>query len=304
MTNLQTRAVSGAVYVALLVLTCIFTEIGFLVLMLVFCGIGVTEFHNMTDRPEDGGRILGIVKVLDIIMAMTGVLSAASLADIGKMTSDASDAITGIFVVALPLIVVLYFVGRIGVAFFSRQGNPTRALAYSLLCVAYISIGLQAAVMAEGMAPGLVLITFILIWVNDTGAYLTGRTFGKHKMCVHLSPKKTWEGFFGGLVLCIIVGAVISLTGFGRSLFGNSRINLLDFYSMPNMCLLFPVTVVILSTCGDLFESMIKRNAGVKDSGTIIPGHGGVLDRIDSMLFVFPGVVMLVLTMVLLRYIL
>ncbi len=115
------------------------------------------------------------------------------------------------------------------------------------------------------------LFVMSLIWIADSGAYFAGRRWGKNKLAPHVSPGKSWEGVIGGLVF-VAVAALIS----GRLLFGYESVALLLF-------VLLCVIVVLFSVEGDLLESMFKRRAGVKDSGTILPGHGGVLDRIDSL---------------------
>jgi len=114
-----------------------------------------------------------------------------------------------------------------------------------------------------------------IIWVNDSFAFLIGKNFGKHKLFPSVSPKKTIEGFFGGLVFSLLAALFIS------------KFNL-DF-SMLNW-LIIAVLVSSLGTTGDLVESKFKRQAGLKDSGNIMPGHGGILDRLDSLLFAAPFV--------------
>ena len=123
---------------------------------------------------------------------------------------------------------------------------------------------------------GLVMLLFITIWAMDTSAYFIGRTFGRHRFFPHISPRKTWEGFFGGVLGAVIIGVVILLMGVDRSML------------LPFFC----ITIIISVTgqIGDLAESMLKRQAGIKDSSLILPGHGGVLDRIDSLLFAGPAV--------------
>jgi phosphatidate cytidylyltransferase len=122
-------------------------------------------------------------------------------------------------------------------------------------------------------SPGPVLALIVLLWVNDTGAYLVGITAGKNPLFKRISPKKSWEGFLGGLVFTILASLVMpsffGITGTGG-------------------WLLVAVAVVAGGTFGDLVESMIKRKAEVKDSGNLIPGHGGFLDRFDSILFAWP----------------
>jgi phosphatidate cytidylyltransferase len=125
--------------------------------------------------------------------------------------------------------------------------------------------------------PLLLLAIFIFIWLNDTGAYCVGSLIGKHRLFERISPKKSWEGFWGGLILCVISGIAIAT-------WLNSYFNGPQLYGW----IVLAAIVSIFSTWGDLCESLIKRSIGVKDSGKILPGHGGILDRIDSLLLVSP----------------
>jgi phosphatidate cytidylyltransferase len=117
------------------------------------------------------------------------------------------------------------------------------------------------------------LSVFILIWMSDVGGYFAGVNFGKHKLLERISPKKSWEGVAGGFVLCIISSIVLS-----------NFVTKLDLTEW----IILGIIICISSVIGDLIESMIKRTANVKDSGTILPGHGGILDRFDSALLVIP----------------
>lgn len=148
------------------------------------------------------------------------------------------------------------------------------ALSFSLLNVlAYHSVATGAATEFNPILP---LSIFIFNWVNDTGAYCTGMLFGKHRLFERISPKKSWEGSFGGAVFSIIVAIVMSL--------------FFDFMNMPEWIGL-GLTVVVFGTWGDLTESLMKRTLGIKDSGNILPGHGGMLDRFDSSLMAIPAAV-------------
>ncbi len=120
---------------------------------------------------------------------------------------------------------------------------------------------------------------FILIWLSDTGAFCVGSLIGKHRLFERISPKKSWEGFFGGLIFCLIAGLVM-FYGF------HSYFLIMNLWQMLGFCAM----VCVMGTWGDLVESLIKRSLGVKDSGHLLPGHGGILDRIDSLLVVVPGV--------------
>ena len=125
----------------------------------------------------------------------------------------------------------------------------------------------------EGNHPWLLASVFILIWTSDTFAYLSGRFLGKNKLFERISPKKTWEGFLGGLLFTVAAAIILAYY--------------LDFLS-TGAWIGLGILVAICGTLGDLFESAIKRNFKVKDSGSFIPGHGGILDRIDSLLLVLP----------------
>lgn len=118
------------------------------------------------------------------------------------------------------------------------------------------------------------LYVFVLVWATDTGAYFAGRAIGKHKLAVKVSPGKTIEGFIGGVSLAILVCILVYLTGY----FAISFINFL----------ISSLLAILVSVLGDLTESMFKREAGIKDSGNLIPGHGGILDRIDSLTAAVP----------------
>lgn len=117
-----------------------------------------------------------------------------------------------------------------------------------------------------------ILSIFIFVWCNDTFAYLTGRLLGKHKLFERISPKKTWEGFIGGIIFAVIAGILMAY---------------FLQWSYAKM-ITYALVVGVIGTAGDLVESMLKRSVDVKDSGTILPGHGGILDRFDAVLFVVP----------------
>ncbi len=123
----------------------------------------------------------------------------------------------------------------------------------------------------------LLLASLIFIWVNDTGAFCIGSLTGKHRLFERISPKKTWEGFFGGLIFNIIA----ALISYGSFYDISECFSILEWTS-------YSLFVTIFATWGDLLESLIKRSVGAKDSGHMLPGHGGVLDRIDSLLLVTP----------------
>jgi phosphatidate cytidylyltransferase len=146
------------------------------------------------------------------------------------------------------------------------------------LLVVPATIGAVVLLHASPDGPLRLLFAFVLVWAADIGAYFTGQGFGRNKLAPQVSPGKTWEGLFGGLAWSLAVAGVA-----GHWLFG------LQGAGAWAAFLVMSTLVVLLSIVGDLGESLIKRQAGVKDSGTLLPGHGGMLDRIDSLLAALPA---------------
>lgn len=260
MNNMLLRALSGSVYVALIVLSLLFGHNYnlFSVLMGVFAVIGVLELEKLLSAksPISWGE-----RLADVMVTVFAFIS----------TLDYSLWWLSI------LVLTIYIPIRMIIAVKVHHDNSLRSFLYSLLAIVYVAIPLMIISYVAMISYMFALVTFVLIWINDTGAYLAGRAFGRNKLCERLSPKKTWEGFFGGLILSMIAGY-----------FTPSLLNLGDNSGI--LMAAYAALVSILGTFGDLFESMIKRTLGVKDSGNIIPGHGGILDRIDSLLAVAPGV--------------
>ncbi len=134
----------------------------------------------------------------------------------------------------------------------------------------------------KGYNPKIILSIFIIIWTNDTFAYIVGKSIGKNKLFEKISPKKTIEGFLGGMIFCVLAAFIISKYYFKPSA-SHQEMSLFIW-------IITAIIIAIFSTLGDLIESKFKRIAGVKDSGKIMPGHGGILDRLDSIIFVSPFV--------------
>lgn len=164
---------------------------------------------------------------------------------------------------------------------FTKNSFNFEDAGVTVLSMFYIGNGFHyLAAIRNSSGLSLLLFGMILVWVTDSGAYFIGRAIGKHKLC-SLSPKKTWEGSIGGTV-CAVIFMFIYMYGF-------HQINYIP--TMQNNAWLLVLLTIVLSVAGqigDLVESAYKRFYGVKDSGKILPGHGGILDRFDSMLFVLP----------------
>ncbi|MDP4223450.1 MAG: phosphatidate cytidylyltransferase [Bacteroidota bacterium] len=187
------------------------------------------------------------------------------------------------FLVLIP-VVLLIIVSEL----YRKQDKPFNSLAHTIFGLVYIGVPLSlfpfAAFSRTGISslipqnslvfsPGLVIGFLLLLWLNDTGAYVTGITFGRHRIMERISPRKSWEGFIGGLVVAALTGWLIS-----------GWLGVLN----PAGWIITAVIISVSGTFGDLVESMLKRSLGVKDSGSVMPGHGGFLDRFDSTFTSFP----------------
>ncbi|MDY5858684.1 MAG: phosphatidate cytidylyltransferase [Porphyromonas sp.] len=163
------------------------------------------------------------------------------------------------------------------------MGHLYITLPLSIAAFCHAGVSIFGSLLEGGVSTtqGILLVALIGIWCNDTGAFIFGSQFGKRRLFPSLSPKKSWEGFWGGMLLSMLSTYLLGLYAF-------PQVNL--FGGKPVVILAVGAIISIFATWGDLFESMLKRQAGVKDSGAVIPGHGGVLDRIDSILFVLPAV--------------
>ncbi len=187
------------------------------------------------------------------------------------------------FLILIPLMSIVLFI-----ELYRKQDKPFDSLAHTFFSLFYTALpfcmfpfaafsrnGLNSILPHESVqfSPGIIIGFFLLIWANDTGAYLTGISFGHTKLFERISPKKTWEGFLGGLILAAFVAWLLSgWLGVVTKLFW----------------IVISVIISLSGTYGDLVESMLKRSTGVKDSGNILPGHGGFLDRFDSAIISFP----------------
>lgn len=274
MSNFTTRLVSGTIYVALIVLVLVLPMIwGLWVLLSFFAVAGIIEFNRLTgvNRPY----IFRIV--LDCVAAVWLLYATAQY---GMVISQ------GIGIYIPYLLYLLYVVCR---STFLPHEAMLPSLGNSLIGQLYIAVPLALAIRltlvddsfsSMTQYNGLLLLAiFIFIWVNDTGAYLVGSRWGKRRLAPSISPKKSVEGSIGGLLLVLLSAVILRLLLFPE----------LSWLSI----LLIAAVVAIFGTIGDLFESSLKRQAGVKDSGKLIPGHGGILDRIDSLLLAVPAVYLL-----------
>jgi phosphatidate cytidylyltransferase len=264
MNNLVQRALSGTVFVILLVGSIIWNQYSFGILFAVISAFAIFEFHKLTNTQEN----VRVNKMFAVVGAL--IIFASSF------LYYAFDAFsTNIFLI-YALFIVIAFIAEL----YRKQAQPIHNWAYFILGQIYIALPfalLNFILFSSDYQPLILLAVFVTIWVNDTGAYLTGITFGKNRLFERISPKKSWEGFVGGAVFALIPAYVFSLF--------ITEMSLLEW-------IIFAEIIVIFGTFGDLIESLLKRTLSVKDSGDAIPGHGGLLDRFDSMLIAVPVIFM------------
>lgn len=224
-------------------------------------------------------------------LAMVGVSELLKMAHLESFSFEGVFAMIGAFALTVPLDSYLSFLpvdasfSVFGIiAFLILAGTVLNIDHYSFEDAAfpiasslYVGIGFQNLVNARVSGLDKVLLALFIVWATDIGAYMIGRQFGKRKLLPKVSPNKTIEGSIGGIISAIVVG-------FFFMLFDSSVYAPHSFFIMLILIALFSV----FGQFGDLVESAIKRHFGVKDSGKLIPGHGGILDRFDSMIFVFP----------------
>lgn len=283
MNNLVVRSLSGVVYVAVFV-TCILLGANWFYFLNEFLIIAATiEFLRLTEK-RLGEKISAWVYIGVCLFAFVLSTGFSFLSDPLELLSGAGSPGLNLILMGLGMLVsfILIWVAILCSCVVSKKPGILDTLGQSLLSLIYITLPLSLLYLVYGSLPYghgriIILAALIGIWLNDTGAYCVGCTIGKHRLCERLSPKKSWEGFYGGLFVTVVGAVIYALT---------MHYNVLIWA-------VFGILISVLATFGDLFESMIKRNAGVKDSGRMIPGHGGILDRIDSLLFVSYAVVIM-----------
>lgn len=270
MNNLLQRTLSGAVFVAILTSSIWFSPYSFLILFCIITAMALHEYHTITNNHAE-------INISPLIGVIGGVLLfVCSFLHVSQLT-------------AFPVSVIyaVYVMGVLIAQLFKKEQNPVFNWAYFISGQAMIALPfslLNHILYVPDWQPIILLSLFVTIWMNDSWAYVFGRLFGKHKLFERVSPKKTWEGFIGGAVMSLLTGV-------------------LCWYVMPFIApnlelslwqwLLFAEVIVVFGTLGDLMESLLKRTLQIKDSGNVIPGHGGILDRFDSMLLATPAIYIL-----------
>jgi len=255
------RSASGLVYAAIMIGSVTLHPLGFLAVFAFVLIKGMWEFYALISAKEHKPMVIpGIT---------AGILLLSAL-----FFKEYLDLDSRILIIPGLAVVTLF-----SIPMFIPRIHVIYSLSLTLTGLLYVAVpvslftGLAYNPYHQGFDYQVVLFLFAVIWLNDTGAYITGGLFGKHKMFPNISPKKSWEGFAGGLILSIGVALLI------RPWLPDLPANLVWIYALA---------IVLAGTLGDLAESSMKRAAGVKDSGRFMPGHGGLLDRFDSLLFAAP----------------
>ncbi|MEG1839175.1 MAG: phosphatidate cytidylyltransferase [Bacteroidaceae bacterium] len=276
--NFIQRSITGLIFVALLVGGILYSPLSFAVLFGCITALTVREFCQLANGIEgvSVNRLINVVGGVYLFFAFLGYCLDFS---------DSKIFIPYLFLILYLMISELYL----------KKQNPINNWAYSMLSQLYVALPFAVLNVLAFQAneetnlvefnPILPLSVFIFIWMNDTGAYCIGSLIGKHRLFERISPKKSWEGSVGGGIVAIVAALVLA-----------QFFTFIPLFQWIGLA----VTVVVFGTWGDLTESLFKRQLGIKDSGNILPGHGGMLDRFDSALMAIPAAViyLYVLTMI------
>lgn len=277
------RAISGAIYILLLLASILFSTESFYLLFGVFLLISVYEFCDLIQINKFFPIFLA--SVLYAIITLISSYKKETEYFLNKnfrfnnsininITSLNSILLAITLIVSIKCIIFLFYDS---IQKISTSSKYLYLLGYIILPFIFIT---KISFGVKDYNPKIIIGLFILIWTNDTFAFLVGKSIGKHKLFEKISPKKTVEGFLGGILFAIFAGFLIS----------KYYIQAHSTHLQKSIIIWISIAVIvgIMGTIGDLIESKFKRIAGVKDSGKIMPGHGGILDRLDSVIFVAP----------------
>ena len=267
--NLLVRTASGAVLLAI-VAGASLSIYSYALLLFAIMVIGLVEFYKMArhngSKPQFiTGIATGIILFIGLALPAIGVQNKSF---------DGIEILMAMTIIFISLVIPICMI----IELFKVSQTPMSNIATTILGIVYVTLPLSLMMYiplflgGNTWQPWYFLFYLFIVWANDVFAYLVGITMGKHRLCERISPKKSWEGFFGGIIGAIGVGALGAYFLDGR------------YEIWIGLAAIIAITGVL----GDLVESMFKREAGVKDSGNIMPGHGGVLDRFDALLISAP----------------
>ena len=280
MSEFWKRTLSGTVFVAAVAGSILWHPIAFCSLFLLFCLLSVNEYHQlMHSSPiSRGGAIVGA-------LLMWGACTWWLVAPDGLKHSWGVYALLGAVYV---LVICVSMMEEL----WTKAANPVANWGNLLISQTMIVLPFCSMCALYTLDKYLLLALFVLIWVNDSGAYCVGvttakRPQGNHKMFPRVSPKKSWEGLIGGIFFAVLAALLLQYYGWFDTLWSMSDVSTANIVCKV-IVILFAILASTFATLGDLMESLLKRTIGVKDSGRFLPGHGGALDRFDSMLLASP----------------
>lgn len=283
--NLILRATTGILYVALIVFTLVCENpLYYTLLFSFFTGVMIIEYNLLTKE----NRTTPFRTALDVL-ASVGVVWAFFFFYSGDETTQR----IGFSLIIFYLFYLFYVIVR--TIFSDINASAVRSIGSVLLGQLYITLPVVLSLFyIQRVGAFFVFFIFVILWINDTSAYLVGSLLGRHKLYPAVSPKKSVEGLIGGLLLSVVIGG---LMGYYAQEIGSAYLMNLENTRVGQSLFMaiLALAIAVLGSLGDLFESVLKRQAQVKDSGHLIPGHGGVLDRLDSFLFAVYALVFLLL---------
>lgn len=266
---MKTRAITGVLFVIILVASMLLGPWVFSAFFLMISLISLDEFYRIVNKsPIDSesslANAVGVNKIAGLALAAALFVSLAAIQLQGLSAST--------FLYCIPFITLIFWL-----ELFRKHPKPFSNIAFTFLGIIFAVVPFlcfyQLGFLDGAYNYEYPLGFLILLWSSDTGAYLAGRTFGKTKLFERHSPKKTWEGAIGGLLTSLLAAFILSQYFQGIETW---------------QWLVMSAIIVVFGTYGDLTESMLKRSYQIKDSGNIMPGHGGLLDRFDGLLLAAP----------------
>jgi len=261
--NFLIRAITAFFFVILIIASITINKYLFGILFLIVNALVLTEFYTLVEKggftPQKRyGVLIGSIVFGLSFLAANNIVSQS------------------ILILIIPLIIISFII-----EIYSKSEHPFTSLSFTFFGIVYITMPFSVLnyisapdVTNNVFSHKILLPFFAILWASDTGAYIVGSLIGKHKLIERISPKKTWEGVFGGIAFSMLTAFIISI-----------YITELSSFNW----ILLAVIIAVFGTYGDLSESLLKRRAKVKDSGNLLPGHGGVFDRFDSVTFAAPA---------------
>ena len=277
------RAISGAIYILLLLVSILYSTESFFILFGIFLVIAIYEFCNLIQINNIFPIVFGLILYITVTLIShyrtltTDAINQTFNSDVEIVVNIQQLDVVLLVIALVVSIKCILFLFYDSIQKISTSSKYLYLLGYIILPFVFIT---KISFGVNDYNPKIIIGLFILIWTNDTFAYIVGKSIGRTKLFEKISPKKTIEGFLGGILFAILAGYLISKYYIKANPEFSDR-SILIWISIA-------VIVGIIGTIGDLIESKFKRIAGVKDSGNIMPGHGGILDRLDSVIFVAP----------------